>query len=190
MKKKNCEEDSEAYISFEPPTIMIHGVIDFSTSISVAKNIGDFLEDPSLTDKIRKKDRPSIIVDINCLGGFLEPTISIISTLRSCGVPIMTNVTGVAYSAAAVLALAGDVRKITKIGSIMFHHPKQGNDEEELRRVKHSAGKGQEHVIRVMTSLLKDTNISYKDYCKKVDDNEWFLSPKEAKGCGIVHEIY
>lgn len=177
---KNCSEESESSFIVDPNTnrIYIYGEIDSPLSLAIAEKLPEF------------NVYSPCFVNINSMGGIVEPTISIISQLKNSGFEIHTNVTGVAYSAAAFILLAGHKRSMSSIGSIMFHGIKKSYPEpEDIKAVEYSSIKDQEQAKRLMEFLLKDTKLNYSTYCKMINGKEWYLSPQEAKKYGIIHEI-
>lgn len=67
-----------------------------------------------------------VLVRINCPGGNVVEGLSIYDALKKCGLPVRTEVYGVAASAATVVALAGDTVSMSSGSMWMVHQPKFG----------------------------------------------------------------
>lgn len=63
----------------------------------------------------------SVNVTINSPGGDVFPAIGLCAALRTCGKPVNVNITGVAASAASVIAMAGSSIKIYDSAWLMIH---------------------------------------------------------------------
>ncbi|WP_342106304.1 ClpP-like prohead protease/major capsid protein fusion protein [Methylobacterium sp. SI9] len=66
---------------------------------------------------------PQVKVRINSPGGSCIEGLAIYNALRGCGKPVVTQVDGIAASAASVVMLAGDTRLIAESASVMIHDP-------------------------------------------------------------------
>ena len=106
---EDCEGDT--YISENFANLMvdesnnaiyIYGEIDINISLIVTNAIHKFWNN--------NKD---ITININSPGGSFDATLSIITAIRNTENKVITNITGVAFSAAAYIALAGNERNIS-----------------------------------------------------------------------------
>lgn len=66
------------------------------------------------------QDKP-ITVLINCNGGDVVQGLAVYDTIMQCTSPVHTEVVGVAYSMAAWVLQAGDVRRMHRHSSLMIH---------------------------------------------------------------------
>jgi ATP-dependent protease ClpP protease subunit len=63
-----------------------------------------------------------IIIHINSYGGNLDTTIQLITAMGKCKAQIITEISGVAYSAASIIFLAGEDYKIHTYSSMLCHY--------------------------------------------------------------------
>ena len=98
--------------------LFIYGVIDPDAAD------GDGIRAIDVIDSLAQlSGQPSITVRINSPGGSCVEGIAIYNALRAAGKPIVTQVDGIAASAASVVFLAGDTRLIAESASVMIHDP-------------------------------------------------------------------
>lgn len=162
----------DSCIDLDTKTIHIQGEINFDISLEISKHI------PRLE---------SVTVYINSYGGFLDPAISIISQLQSLH-KVTTIVTGIAYSAAAFIALCGTHRVASKFSCLMFHDPIMTFEEEKIEEIYKISHNSRQHCHYIVKELLKNTELPYKEYIEKIKD-DWYVFPKEAKKYGLIDEI-
>lgn len=87
-------------------------------------------------DDITALDVDEIVVRINSFGGVVSEAIAIFNALRRHKADILTEIDSVAYSAASLIAMAGDVISMADNGLLMIHAPWNlsiGNAEEHRR---------------------------------------------------------
>ena len=132
-----------------------------------------------------------ITILINSFGGFTHSGASIITDIMKCSCTVKTVCMGVAYSSAADILLAGDVRAISQFGLIMFHLPAISGAEAEvpINHISNYIKYMSENLEELMNELLKGTKVNKKQFIEKVNNGDWFITPKEAKKLGIIHEI-
>jgi len=149
-------------------------------------------EESTLLGVIRQfksyKNPSSIEVIINSNGGSVEEGMSIYSYLRKLNLPITTK-TSRAYSIAASIFMAGDVRLIEEgVNRFMIHMPLV-----EMR--------GGSKMIEKVTPMLKQIEDDFTKFYSKFTDvdedsvrrlleNETFLSSQEAVEMGIATGTY
>lgn len=150
----------------------------------LAKEITDHMPEIRDTNK-------ALIIKINSPGGYVSSTQAILSELSSLDKDIIVDITGICWSAAAFIALLGDVRRMSQFGSCMLHYPRWGSDEQSLNEHKNEIQLAQKEFDAMSKILLKKTNVSYAAYKKKMDSNvDWYLSAQECKKLGIIDEVY
>jgi len=180
------EEDEEAsggssnIINLSTRTIVLYDFIDENISANVANSL-------SLLDSIREAP---IQIKINSMGGLMVDSQSIISDIMSCKNKVITDITGCAYSGAAMIALAGTYRKISKLGLMMLHYPNWETETMSLKQHKLDVAVMSEYFKRIMVELLKDTKIDITKFSRMAAKGDVYLTPEECFKLGIVHEIY
>lgn len=102
---------------------------------------------------------------------------------------IITDITGVAYSGAALISMSGDYRKMSKLGDFMLHSPNWSNFD-SLEGHELILNKVRNHYFRIMKILLLRTKLPFKDFLINTKNKDWYLSPKEALKYKFVDRIY
>lgn len=171
------ESDKSLIVDIETNSIYLYGEITLFDSVVISRNMLYF-----------NKLKP-ITVYINSTGGDYQAVSSILSDLYHIKNKIITNITGVAFSAASYIALAGDKRLISKFGSIMYHYPIiEIND--EIYRTEDYMKYIKENFELMIRTLLKKTKITFISFNKECLNKDWYITPIQALKKKIVHEIY
>jgi ATP-dependent protease ClpP protease subunit len=84
--------------------------------------IGDDVTARAVVDAVSKLSGP-IVVRINSPGGSLTEGVAIYNTLRNSGRRVIVRVDGAAYSAASLIAMAGDEIVMAEGATMMLHDP-------------------------------------------------------------------
>jgi len=166
-------------INLSSRTIFLFGFIDEYTS----REISDALPE---MDAVR--DDP-ITIKINSTGGNVSDTQSIVTELGECENTIAVNIVGMAFSGAALVALAGDEIKMSKYGLYMLHYPRWETDDAPLKQHKLDVKVITEHFERLVKDLLARTSISIDEFRKQARD-DWYMSPKMCLKKGVVDSVY
>jgi ATP-dependent Clp protease, protease subunit len=131
------------------------------------------------------KEDEDIELEINSYGGDVFLGIDLCNTLRGHKGKVTAVVTGIAASAASVIAMGADEIKIYNNAQMMIHNAwtiAMGNSK-ELRKVAEDLESINESVLASYTSRLDE------DTASKLLDDETYLSAKKAKEYGLVDEI-
>lgn len=133
-----------------------------------------------------------VLFKINSFGGSLDACQSIITDMTNFEGSVQTDITGVAYSAAAMVALMGDNRRISKVGSFMLHYPKWGGEEEESLPSKDKAVIVTKEIMhRMLEVSLGASKVKLGMFIKKCGKGEdWHLTPDECLKLKLVDEVY
>jgi ATP-dependent protease ClpP protease subunit len=176
-------QEKEDIIDIESKTIYIYGDITEITALKISKEINTLDFQNPFHGEI------PITVKINSEGGLFLPCLSIMSDLKSAQSKVIVDITGVAFSAGAFIALMGNHRRISKFGEIMFHSP-SFEVEEKLENIENMTAYTREHFNRIMKIALSETKLSFKNFEKFCKGKDWFINPSESLKHGIVNEIY
>ena len=130
-------------------------------------------------------------VDINSGGGEVFAGSEIYSALRAYslnGGHVTVNIVGLAASAASVIAMAGDVVRITPVGQIMIHNASIYGANGDYRDMNHMSG-----VLKNVNQTLANayrlkTGKTEAELLSMLDDETW-LTPEQALLHGFVDEI-
>src|SRR5688572_9704440 len=105
------------------------------------------------------------------------------------GKQVHVHVNPLAFSAGAVLALAGDKVYMPENGLIMFHTPKTDShtmkDASQLEKLTNALRASEDILINTLMSKTKKS----KEDCEAIMRNDTWLTATEAKNIGIVDEI-
>lgn len=137
-------------------------------------------------------DVSNIEVRICSLGGDVDEALQIHDALKDHSATVTTIINGFCASAATIIALAGDVRKISKNSVYLIHKCS-------------SLASGNEHDLQMELDSQKTVNDilynMYKEVCKKSDEEltelfdadnghgRW-IKPEEAVDFGFCTEVY
>ena len=128
-----------------------------------------------------------INVYINSGGGEVFAAVAIAQQLQKHKAEVHTYVDGMAASAATIIAMAGDVRHMSRSSLYMIHLPSSS-----VRGNKHDMAKG----IEVLEKVEEVIKMTYATKCKVEDekltellDHETWLTANEALEYGFIDDI-
>lgn len=131
------------------------------------------------------KEDEDITLEINSYGGDVFLGIDIMNTLRSHEGNVTVIVTGIAASAASVIAMGADVIKMYSNTQLMIHNAwtfAMGNAK-DFRKVADDLESIGESVLASYTHRID------ADTVKKLLDEETYMSASKAKELGFIDEI-
>jgi ATP-dependent Clp protease, protease subunit len=142
-------------------------------------------------DQLAEANGQAVEVDINSGGGDVFAGSEIYSALRAYslnGGRVTVNIVGLAASAASVIAMAGDVVRITPVGQIMIHNAHINGASGDYRDMNHMSG-----VLKNVNQTLANayrlkTGKTEAELLSMLDDETW-LTPEQALRHGFVDEI-
>lgn len=128
-----------------------------------------------------------INVYINSGGGEVFAAVAMAQQLQKHKAEVHTYVEGIAASAATIIAMAGDVRHMSKSSLYMIHLPSSS-----IRGNKHEMAKG----IEVLEKVEEVIRMTYATKCKisdeeltKLIDHETWLTADEALEYGFIDDV-
>lgn len=131
------------------------------------------------------KDDDDITLEINSYGGDVFLGIDIMNTLRGHKGTVTVIITGIAASAASVMAMGADVVKMYSNTQLMVHNAwtvARGNAK-DFRKVADDLESIGESVLASYTHRVD------ADTVKKLLDEETYMSASKAKEYGFIDEI-
>lgn len=131
------------------------------------------------------KEDEDITLEINSYGGDVFLGIDIMNTLRSHQGKVTVIITGIAASAASVIAMGADILKMYSNTQLMIHNAwtvARGNAK-DLRKVADDLESIGESVLASYTHKVD------ADTVKKLLEEETYMSAKKAKEYGFIDEI-
>lgn len=163
-------------ILVDSKTILIYDDIDRYLASDISESISGF-------------NNEDVLVKINSEGGGLYESIAVMTEFIQYKGHIEIDITGVAFSGAALIALCGDKLRMSEFGSLMFHYPRWPTEDITLSEHERELVALKEHYLRVCKIIMAGTNIRYKDLKDKLKD-DWYITPKEALKLKVIDEIY
>lgn len=132
-----------------------------------------------------------IIIDINTNGGSLDDGMALISAIEASETPIITRVSGYAYSMGFFIFLAGTERLISKYARLMYHQGSSlvGGTQKDIEEVLEEwVSYDNKIVLKYVTDRCKLTKKDLKKIYKSKFDK--FFYADQALELGIATEIY
>lgn len=173
---------------------IIYNYVDSKYEINILTDIGAGMFNDGYTFSDFKEDVDSvindvdeIIVNISSYGGDLYEALAIYDYINELDVKVTTKVQRTSASAATIISLAGNVRKINENAKYLIHKPMllmQGNSDdftETLDELK--------ELDEVLVNMYVNSSNMSKDEVLDLMREEKFISAKEAKEKGLIDEI-
>jgi ATP-dependent Clp protease protease subunit len=135
----------------------------------------------------KNKENP-IDIYINSFGGDIYSGFGLYDFISLLDVQITITVVGCAMSAASVVLMAGDVRKMTKNSRLMLHTTSGGVEGKSYEIITD----GEEHKVlhNQMCELYGDrSKVTSKQWKKDLEYVDKFYSAKKALELGLIDEI-
>lgn len=131
-----------------------------------------------------------ITVYINSEGGCVYSMFAMHDVMRKITNPIHTIGIGRVMSAAVLLLAAGDRRSITPNTYVMLHEPSYLGPESKVGQWEREIGHLKVLKTKMYELLSKYTGNEKKKIAMDLDDQDKYISAKEAVKYGIVDEIF
>ena len=186
-KKKNSEHEKEVLrLDF----LYEAGIDTKNRTIRINEQIGENTFDrleSALSEFERESDDP-IIVKINSLGGSVYDALAIVGRVKASPCHITTEGFGAVMSAATLILMCGDVRKMSKFCTPMFHQSSyhvggdHENVKEEVVQMEREEKKWAKWLAEVST---KNEKFWYKIVKKK----NFYPTPDQMLDYGAIDEI-
>ena len=132
-----------------------------------------------------------VTIYISSPGGSLT-SLNLYDYLIHTPLKIRTVVTGYAYSAAALLFLAGSERCFMPYSRVMFHEPfytGNGVENESIEVVEGICDDLKNHKDTTLNIISERTGLSKKMVRGKITNRKWFINSEEAVKLGIANKI-
>lgn len=131
------------------------------------------------------KEDEDIELEINSYGGDVFLGIDLMNTLRGHAGKVTVTVTGIAASAASIMAMGADVVRMYSNTQLMVHNAwtYAAGNAKQLRKVADDLESIGESVLASYTHRVDEAKV------KKLLDEETYLSASKAKELGFIDEI-
>ncbi|MFP7236005.1 head maturation protease, ClpP-related [Bacillus altitudinis] len=172
--------------------IMIKGAIVSNNDYSVYEWLDIEATSPKIVhDHLAAANGQSVEVEINSGGGDVFAGSEIYSALRAYslnGGRVTVNIVGLAASIASVIAMAGDVVRITPVGQIMIHNASIHGASGDYRDMNHISGV-LKNVNQTLANAYRLKTGKTEGELLSMFDAETWLTPEQALRHGFVDEI-
>ena len=208
QKKKNIElkenkkitNDDEDHFYLPPTISVIDNHIYFYTSVTTEsilelnKHIQSLNQTLSKTKleidyKYNTNIDLNIYLHINSLGGYVFDALAAVDTIKNSKIPITSIIEGCAASAATLISIVANKRKMTKNSSILIHQL-SGGTWGTFEQMKDD-NENNIYLDKIMKELyITHTQGKLKEKkLKKVLKRDIWWDPKKCKKLGLIDEI-
>ncbi|HEX9810633.1 MAG TPA: head maturation protease, ClpP-related [Burkholderiales bacterium] len=125
---------------------------------------------------------------IDSLGGSPFVAATMYNALRRNGARVIADVDGLAASAASILYMAGDVRRMASNASVMVHNPMGDVGMAYATEFRAAADRLDKIRETMLDTYVRATGMKEKAIGDLMDAEAWML-PAEAVANGFAHEI-
>lgn len=176
-------------IDFKNRIIRITGSIgDCSSPLSGASEYFDFnLLEIALT-KMEKLSNSPITIKINSEGGLVYEALAIIGRMKASPCHIITEGYGCVMSAATLILMAGDERKLSRFTSTMFHAMQYGTDGAH-DDIKEHVAQADKEMKKIASHYEEFSNQTASFWTRKIKKKEFYPTAKEMLEFGAIDEI-
>jgi ATP-dependent Clp protease, protease subunit len=161
--------------------IIVHGEIGWSF-------FGEYVTATDVRSRLRDlADEDEVVVRINSPGGDASEGAAIYSMLRDAKQRVIVKIDGAAFSAASVIAMAGDEVRMSDVAMLMIHNAwtVTMGDSEEMRRAAGMLDKVNESLA---ASYAKKTGKAEAEILDLMRAETW-MTAKDALADGFVDAI-
>lgn len=169
-------------------TVPIKGVISSEDDADIYQFFGYQTVTPSdLSDALSKANGQDVVLEINSPGGDVFAGSEIATAIKNYSGSIITNIVGLAASAASVVALAGDKVEMAPTAQLMIHRAStsaNGNVD-----ALNSAGQSLDSIDQSLVDVyVAKTGMSPSDVYNMMVNETW-INAKEAVEKGFADDI-
>lgn len=168
-------------------TIKIKGAIIPNDYKSVYEWLGLDATSPRDVEESLSDAKDNVTVEINSGGGSVFAGSEIYTMLKSFDKKVTVKITGVAASAASVIAMAGDVVKMSPTAQLMIHNATTSTNG-DFRDMQHTADFLQKINKSIANAYQAKTGKTEKELFGLMNKESWFTA-KEAKKHGFIDEV-
>lgn len=147
----------------------------------------DYASPKTVSDLLNKANGDDLTVEINSGGGIVDAGTEIYTMLRAYAGPVNVNVVGVAYSAASLIAMAGDVVAMSPAGMMMIHNV-SGGQMGDYHDMENAADLLKKSNTAIANAYMAKTGLSQAEILDLMDSTYW-LDPKTAIDKGFADKM-
>lgn len=147
----------------------------------------DYASPRQVSGLINQANGDDLQVEINSGGGLVDAGAEIYTMLKSYEAPVTVNITGVAYSAASVIAMSGDVVQVSPVAMMMIHNV-SGGAEGDFHDMENAADLLKKSNDALANAYMQKTGKS-KDEILALMDSTYWIGPQEAIDQGFADKM-
>lgn len=169
--------------------ISVKGTIIPSNEQAVYDWLGWEATSPKVIEKaLSDANGEEINVEVNSGGGETFAGFEIYTALRDYKGKVMVDIVGLAASAASVIAMSGDVVRISPPGQIMIHNASVYYADGDHNKMTHMSGVLKGIDKSMANAYMLKTGMAQKELLKLMNKETW-LTAQEAVEMGFADEI-
>lgn len=190
QEKYNFETSLDHGIDFKNRIIRISGSIgDCSNPLIGATEYFDFnLLDVAMTRMEQDNSTEAITIKVNSEGGLVYEAFAMIGRIKSSPCPIITEGYGCVMSAATLILMSGDVRRLSRYCSTMFHAMQYGTNGDHADIKDHVAQADKE--MKNLAKYYEEFSTQPASFwTRKIKKKEYYPTAEEMLSNGAIDEI-
>jgi len=170
--------------------IRITGTIgDCSSPLSGGGEYFDFnLLEIALTKMESISPTEAITLKINSPGGIVYEALAIIGRMKVSPCPIITEGYGHVMSAATLILMAGDIRRLSRFTSTMFHAMQYGTDGDH-DNIKEHVAQAEKEMKQLASYYEEFSNKPASFWTRKMKKKEYYPTAQEMLEMGAIDEV-
>lgn len=169
--------------------IKINGMITNNDDAPIYRDwLGmDVVSPQDVEDALQDYGEEDIDVNVNSFGGEVDPAAQIYTMLRNTKNKVIVNIESSAYSAGTIIAMAGDVVRISPSAQMMIHKASSGamGNSDDLQKGAQMLDSTDKTIANVYATK---TGKPIEDFLALMAKETW-LSPQDAIDLGLADEI-
>lgn len=140
-----------------------------------------------VTNVIDQLSGEDLLVEINSVGGDVVAGSEIYTALKKYSGKVTVDILGIAASAASVIAMAGDVVRISPTAQIMIHNV-WSRAQGDYRAFRHESDVLKNFNTTIANAYKLKTGLPEEELLEYMNKETWF-NAQQAKELGFVDEI-
>lgn len=191
QEKHNFEVSLEHGIDFKNRIIRVTGSIGDCSSplVGGSDEYFDFnLLDIALTRMEEESTELPITIKVNSEGGIVYEAFAMIGRIKASPCPIITEGYGCVMSAATLILMSGDHRKLSRYCCTMFHAMQYGTngDHADIKEHVAQAEKEMKNLARYYEEFSTESS---SFWTRKIKKKEFYPSAEEMLKLGAIDEV-
>lgn len=186
-QESGAEEVSHENFITDDGRVYILGQFDRSISSNIIPGLIKLIE-----MKVEERD-PKIDIYINSCGGYANELFGLLSILdiaKKSGITIVTYNIGIAYSCGSILAIYGDIRRMSKYADNVAHLGEVGFSFKTNKQIDRQTEHGKKHFGKIIDIYAEHTKVPRAKIEDMLSDDCLHLDAKQCLKLGFCDEIF